>query len=252
MTIKNNFPYPKEEYAQFLKDTYADINGLELFQDEKNWESQKWSAAVNCSRGKVLEKAGFCILHVCGGTINEIPASVTLFQTLAYPANPRIPGFIIMTNMNETKGMGKILVSYLDLIIQDGNAHEKEKKLFSDTARNICSKHGHNYEEYHAFLQGRNLLGGSAGECGLLCFLEEKDMLFADDLIRRLLTAYRDILEMVKNEKPHQEDFEKRNRVRARLVEWIITEDYGVKVARENGIPLEVLEAYAFPPVVHY
>jgi len=29
-------------------------------------------------------------------------------------------------------------------------------------------------------------------------------------------------------------------------------EDYGVKVARENRIPMEVIEAYAFPPIVKY
>ena len=39
---------------------------------------------------------------------------------------------------------------------------------------------------------------------------------------------------------------------RARLIEWIILEDYGIKVARENGIVSEVIEAYAFPPVIRY
>jgi hypothetical protein len=38
---------------------------------------------------------------------------------------------------------------------------------------------------------------------------------------------------------------------RKKMVEWILTEDYGVKVARQNNIPIEVMEAYGFPPHAH-
>ena len=34
----------------------------------------------------------------------------------------------------------------------------------------------------------------------------------------------------------HQEDHEKMNQSHAQLIEWIIFEEYGTKVARENGI----------------
>ena len=53
-------------------------------------------------------------------------------------------------------------------------------------------------------------------------------------------------------EKPQKEDYEKMHQSRARLIEWIILEDYGVKIGRENGILSEVIEAYAFPPVIKY
>ena len=39
---------------------------------------------------------------------------------------------------------------------------------------------------------------------------------------------------------------------RARLVEWMLTENIGVKVMRENNIPVSVVEASSFPPVVEY
>jgi coproporphyrinogen III oxidase len=250
--VKNDFPYPREDYVQLLKDFYSDINGPGSIGPAKEWQSDIWSAGVFCSRGKVLEKAGLIRLHVVQGTIDEEPASITLFETLAYPSNPKIPGFIIMTNMNEKKDGGKILVFYTDLIIQDGKSHDDEKRLFSAAVKRICDKHGHSFDDYNSFLSGQGFLGGSAGECGLLNFFEEKDIPFLDALIKELLPAFREILESRKNEKPGDEDYDSMNRSRARLIEWIILEDYGIKVSRENGILLEVIEAYAFPPNVRY
>jgi len=29
-------------------------------------------------------------------------------------------------------------------------------------------------------------------------------------------------------------------------------EDYGIRIARENGIPLSVFEEYGFPPAIQY
>jgi coproporphyrinogen III oxidase len=252
MEVKNDFPYPKEDNVQFFKDFYAEINGAESFDPVKEWQSEKWSAKINCSRGTVLEKAGICSLHVAGGTINESPASISLFETLVYPANPKVPGFIIMTNMNRTEETGNVLVFYSDLIIQDRAPHEEEKKVFSAVLKNICNKHGHSFKEYNTFSAGQGLLGGSAGECGFVYFFEEKDIAFLEGLIKSVLTGYREILESRKTGQPQQEDCDAANQSRARLVEWIILEDYGIKVARENGIPLEVIEAYAFPPVIRY
>jgi len=252
MSVKSDLPYPKDDYVKLLKDFYSDINGADSFDLVKEWQDDKWSATVNCSRGKVLEKAGFARVHLVGGVINESPADISLFETLAYPANPRIPGFIIMTNMNSTEAMGKVAVFYTDLIIQDGASHDEEKNSFSDAVKNICEKHGHNLEEHRAMLTGGRTLGGNGGECGLLNFFEEKDTPFLEDLIKGVLPAYWNIIEKGKNNIPQKEDYEKMHQSRARLIEWIILEDYGVKVARENGILSEVIEAYAFPPVIKY
>ena len=252
MGIKTDLPYPKDEYVKLLKDFYAAINGKESFDQVKDWQGDKWSATVNCSRGKVLEKAGFARVHLVGGIVNENPADISLFETLAYPANPKIPGFIIMTNTNTSETMGNILVFYTDLIIQDRKPHDEEKKLFSDAVKDICEKHGHNIDEHRTMLTGRSLLGGNGGECGLLNFFEEKDIPFLEDLIKGILPAYRNILEKTQNDTPQKEDFEKMNQSRARLIEWIILEDYGTKIARENGIASEAIEAYGFPPIIRY
>ena len=252
MDIKTDLTYPKDAYAGLLRNFYAGVNGDNTFGTVKKWQGEKWSATVNCSRGEVLEKAGFAQLHMVGGAIDENPADLSFVETLAYPTNPRIPGFIIMTNMNQTEAMGKIIVFYCDLVIQDGQHHEEAKDLFSSALKGVCEKHGHNLEEHSAMLRGRGLLGGIGGECGLLNFFEELDIAFIEDIIKAVLTVYGEILERGKNAVPRKEDYEKMYQSRARLIEWIILEDYGIKVARENGIVSEVIEAYAFPPVIRY
>jgi hypothetical protein len=35
---------------------------------------------------------------------------------------------------------------------------------------------------------------------------------------------------------------------RKKIKEWMVTQDYGVKVARQNGIPDELMGIYGFPP----
>lgn len=252
MNIKTNLPYPGDNYVKLLNDFYADINGKDSFDKVKDWQSEKWSATVHCTRGKVVEKGGFAQVNLFGGLVNESPADISLFQTLAYPANPRVPGFIIMANMNSSEAMGNILTLYLDLILQDGKPHDEEKKRFSDTLQAICEKHGQNLEEHRAMLAGGRLLGGSAAECGLLNFFEEKDVPLLDDLVKAILPVYKNIIEMKNSEAPQEEDFEHMNKSRARLIEWIILEDYGTKVARENGVSSEAIEAYGFPPVIRY
>ena len=252
MVIKTKLPYPKDDYVEILKDFYGDINGEKSFDEVKDWESDKWSATVHCSRGNVLEKAGFARVNLAGGIVNKNLTDISLFETIAYPSNPRVPGFIIMTNMNSSEAMGSIAVFYTDLIIQDGKPHDEEKGLFSTAVEEICEKHGHDIEQKKALIVGRGLLGGNAGECGLLDFCQEKDILLLEDIIKGILPVYRDIIDRTKDDVPQKEDFENMNRSRARLIEWIILEDYGTKISRENGIASEAIEAYGFPPIIRY
>jgi len=253
MAITSDLPYPKDDYTALLRNFYEDINGPDSFDPLKEWASEKWSATVNCSRGEVLEKAGFSRVHLVGGVLNESPGEISLFETLAYPANPRIPGLIIMTNMNRTEAMRNVLVFYTDLIIQDPKPHDQEKQLFSDALKASCEHHGHDFEEHNGMMTGRGLLGGNGGECGLMNFFEEKDISFLESVMEGILPVYKNIIEKAGgSEKPQREDYEYMHQSRARLIEWIILEDYGVQVARENGIRSEVVEAYGFPPQIRY
>ena len=88
---------------ELLKDFNAAVDGKDSFNQVKDWQSERWSATVHCTRGKVFEKGGFARVNLLGGLVNKIPADISLFQTLAHPANPRVSGFIIMANMNTSE-----------------------------------------------------------------------------------------------------------------------------------------------------
>lgn len=252
MNIQNNFAYPHPGLFQAIHDFYGEINGPASFEPSMTWKAEHWSASVECSRGSILKKAGLCRLDIVNGMINESPGSLTLLQTLAYPENPRIPGFIIMTNTNETTAAGKVLVFYCDLFFQNAEGQEQAKRFFSEAMQAVCTGHGHDFMSYNQFLAGKRLLGNNTAEGGLLYFFEENDRVLLEELIRQALRAYGNIVRDGETDLPGKADFESMHRKRARLIEWINTDDYGVKVARENGIPLEVIEAYAFPPEICY
>jgi hypothetical protein len=252
MGVKTDFIYPKEIYSKWYKDFYAQINGSEVAEASRTWETEKWDAYVTCSRGHILEKAGILKMQMAEGTIYDAPGKMSIFETLAYPSNPRIPGLIVMCNMSDTESMGRTIVFYCDLVIQNGRLHDEEKKIFADSVMMICQKNAYDYDEYKAFMAGRGFLGGNAGECGIMGFFEEKDIAFTEDLIKETITIYNKILDLGKDNHPQDNDYETMFRSRARMVEWLSVLDYGVKVARDNDIPLEVMESYGFPPVVKY
>ncbi len=252
MKITKDFPYPKDEYVQMLKDFYAGFNGPDSMQPEQEWQGDTWSSKVFCSRGSVFEKAGFSRMHIAGGTIEGVAASLSFMETIAYPANHRVPGFIIMTNMNEKEEIGRTLVFYADLIEQAGELQQEDRELFSGTVKSVCDRYGHDFNEMNGFAAGQNLLGGIAAEAGFLYFFQENDVPFCEEIIRAMLGAYEDIVERRKDESAGDHYVSLANRNRARLVEWIIRDDYGIKIAKENGVPMEFIEAYAFPPVVRY
>lgn len=252
MTVKTDFLYPANEYRELFTAFYREINGADAGEKPLAWDGENWSSRVVQFRGPVLEKAGLTTVNIADGIINDSPGSIRLFETLAYPANPRIPGFIIMTNMNRTEAMGEIVVFFTDLIIQDGRAHDEDKRLFADALKSICKKHQRSYEEYNAFGAGQGILGGNAAECGFLNFFTHEDVRFLEDVIKGVIPVYRDILNKNINLKATQDDFSAMYRSRARFVEWFIQENTGYKITRANGIPLETIEAYGFPPVIKY
>jgi len=252
MPVKTDFPFPSDSYVSMLKELCTDLNGPDSFSPEVKEDTDIWSAEIFCSRGEVLEKSGFARIHIVGGTREGTPADISFFQTLIYPKNPCLPGFIIMTNMSETETMGRLLVCYIDLINQNRAALTKCKEVFSASVKTICETHKQSFEELNKFSKDKDLLGGTAGECGILCFGGEDDISFLDEVIKGAAEAYKKIIKENSNSSPGEQDYENLHLSRARLIEWIISDDYGVKISRENRIPMSLLETYVFPPIVRY
>jgi hypothetical protein len=156
-----------------------------------------------------------------------------------------------MASTNKIEGQNVMVTVYIDLIIQSGALNQNDKDMLTSALKTVCDRHGQSLDEYQSFLAGRGMLGGCAAECGVLYFFEESDAALLEDMIHETLDAYGKIIKRGKDIPPAADDFVKMQDARKKIVEWMLTEDYGVKVARQNNIPVEVIEAYGFPPPQH-
>ena len=251
MNAKTSFSFPTKDQLEVCRKFYETVNGAASFDQVRQWQSDTYAAEVLCSRGEKLQKAGAAMLRLEGGMVEEMPADLSLLQTMAWPTNPCIPGFIIMACSSRIEGQDVMVTFYTDLIAQNGEARQNDKELFRAALSDVCERHAKSLEEYQSFLAGRGMLGGCAAECGILYFFEESDAALLEDIITAALRAYRRIIESKTLLKPAEKDFSSMQDNRKKMVEWILTEDYGVKVARQNNIPIEVMEAYGFPPHAH-
>jgi hypothetical protein len=156
-----------------------------------------------------------------------------------------------MASTSKLEEQNVMVTFYTDLIIQNAVSDQGDKDILTTALSQVCNRYGQNIDEYQSFLAGRGMLGGCAAECGILYFFEESDAVLLGDIIQAVLKAYRQIIDSKALLKPAETDFTAMRDSRKKIVEWILTEDYGVKVARQNNIPIEVMEAYGFPPPEH-
>ena len=66
MSVKTELPFPSDSYVSLLKDLCTELNGPDSFEPEVQTDGEVWSAKTFCSRGEVLEKAGFARIHIVG------------------------------------------------------------------------------------------------------------------------------------------------------------------------------------------
>ena len=62
------------------------------------------------------------------------------------------------------------------------------------------------------------------------------------------MQAYQDMITGSACPEASAEDHAAMQQRRKKMVTWMLEEDYGTKVARENNIHQEVMRMYAFPP----
>ena len=249
---KTDFQHPRDSYPELLKAFYADINGADAAEPPQESRADNWCCTSQTSRGAVLDKAGYAMLHIVGGKIYDSPGSIKFFEALAYPVNPRVPGFVFLMNLNQTEASGRLVVLFTDIFFQTGEENEAAQDIFQAALKSVYDRHDRVFTDRYKDKSGR-ILSGLAAKCGVMDFFQEADAdSFLDDLLHGVLAAYRDILTLTRDEVPTGEDYSAMNRHRARLVEWLTVDAIGIQFAKENGVPLQVIEAYGFPPTVRY
>jgi len=249
---RTGFSLPPDHYAQLLRDYFAEFNGADAASPPVMREGRNWHVTTQTSRGQVLEKAGISLMHIVDGRIYGSPGSIKLFEALAYPANPRIPGLVFLFNVNETEKAGRSVVLYFDLFFQHGCPDDAIRRQFSGVLQPAYGRHGREFGARFKAEPGR-ILAGAAAECGVMEFMPEHQAdPFASELLHAGLGAYREIVATTGQQKPESADFDAMFRHRARLVQWLTCEDIGIRFALDSGVPLELIEAYGYPPVVRY
>lgn len=249
MAAKKYITFPCNEHFEQLKKNISEINGETAIDQVKNWESGNWTADVYCSTGAVFEKSGVAMVKMAGAMVEGTATDISLLQTLTWPSCPGTPGLIIMISTGRAEDQNSIVTFYTDLIIQNGDISRDCRDLFTGALKTACERYGQSIEEYQSLLAGRGMLGECAAECGMLYFFEESDVQMLEDIIRVALAAYRDIIH-VSGTKASADEIMTMKNSRKKIVDWMLSQDYGVKVSRQNGIPLDVIEAYGFPPSV--
>ena len=223
------------------------MNGADSFKSTVKKDGV-WEASIHSSSGAVFEKATVALVEVCGGSVEGAPTDITLLQSFAWPVNPHTPGMIIMASASSTEGADPIITFYTDLIIQNKSVRQEDKDSFSAELAAACQLHGQDIAEYQALMVGRGMLGECAAECGMLYFFEQSDAALLADLLQAPLKAYTRIIGSAAAA-PAPGDFAAMKINRKKIIDWMITQDYGFKVSRQNNIPMEVIEAYGFPPI---
>jgi len=249
---KTPFVHPRDSYPALLGEFYAGLNGAGAAEAARENQGENWHCMSQVSRGDVLEKAGYSLMHIVDGEIYGSPGSIKLFETLAYPANPRVPGLLVLFNTNQTEKTGRSVVVCIDLVNQTGEANLAAQKIFADALQPAYEKTGHAFGMRYKAEPGR-ILAGIAAECGVMDFFQpEQTEPPLDALLDATLEAYHQVVDMCRADEATAADYEAVFRHRSRLVEWLMLEDIGIQFARASGVPMAVIENYGFPPAVRY
>ncbi|MAF83098.1 MAG: hypothetical protein QGH93_04690 [Gammaproteobacteria bacterium] len=249
---KTEFLYPRNSYPDLFTDFYADINGGAAAETPCETQADNWWCRSQTSRGAVLDKAGYAMLHIVDGKIYNSPGSIKLFETLAYPVNPRVPGLIFLMNLNQTEAAGKSVVFCIDIFFQNNKLNSAATEILTTALKPVYERHDQDFSERYKAEPGR-ILAGLVSECGVMDFFTATDSdSFPDELLHAGLSAYRDILTLTNDDVPTDEDHVAMNQHRQRLLEWLTVDDIGIQFATASGVPMSVIEAYGYPPVVRY
>jgi hypothetical protein len=244
---KNNFLFPQQSHLEIIKDCLSKMNGAASFKESVQQDGS-WEAEIHLCSSNIFEKASVARVDLCNGSVEEVPTDITLLQAFAWPANPFLPGLIIMASASSTEGADPIITFFTDLIMQNGTIRQADKEAFSARLAAACKLHGQDIAEYQALMAGRGMLGECAAECGMLYFFEQSDAAMLSDIIEAPLKAYAEIISAAAAA-PAAENFARMKNNRKKIIDWMLTQDYGVKVSRQNNIPMEAIEAYGFPPM---
>lgn len=255
----------KDTVVKFLRDTES---RFEKFASQynpsgevkkKSWDTPMGKLDVIISKGKTFEKLSsiYCDLLVdtppvlaekLGQKGGKAQALVLEFHF--FPVNPHI-----------AKGYIELRANITDKVVLAGGTDifpyypkEEDNKFFADEMKELCKRHGKDYEEMKktriGFFKSKYRKGGKVGShAGIYSFkLEANDFEFFKDIADTYFKVYTEIIERRKNEKFGQKEIDHKLKLHGLWAEWTMVEDEGTLFGIRKGIPPESLLGSILPP----
>jgi len=221
--------------------------------EHKKYEVPAATWEVNVVRGEVLEKA--TISRVSFDTKHPVTGDDTHFNALqakVYPANPKIP--ILIFIIEHMKAQDDFFSGMMDVI----PAVPIEEDLCSLGAemKKVAARHGEDYEALRQkgaaifrLEQWEKPINAGVGihnptDKARVDMIKEEGQVW--------LRSYLDLVEKRVNEPYTDEDVERMNWVRARILEYYYLGDISLPEAIKLGIPLEAINLMLLAPTIHY
>ena len=218
-------------------------------KEVKTWSLANGKITALCFRTKDNPKAGLSILK--REDKNETTYRVGLN---IYPKNPRVPdgSFAVLLSRQEEFGfIGGVIELFPTVKIDD------DIEKFKYNMKEVAQKHGQNYETCSKGLVGAFRLKDSeknlGAEAGFNFYRSDMDATFQNIMFAK--EAYLKALEIYKSimlERMHQyevEDPPEKEPFWQKHLQYMKNEDVGIKLALEQGIPMDFFKFSTFPPV---
>lgn len=237
---------------EFCCESFAALNGKTSFDPVQEWKLKNGWVKIWCSRGKVLEKAGIGGMYHGEVLEKNTIYCMSHFEIVVYPRNPHSPIFICLLNEREGPSGGKRIILLSDLIHQSSTTPTQDITSFQETIKGVCKKYSVDYREINKTLARQSFAGKGTRTGAFSSYFTEKDSPFLIEFFHRSVSTAMEIFDERKKEIGKEDDYKEMNENRGRIMEWIIADDPGVQIARKNGVSLEMIGAFSFPPVIRY
>jgi coproporphyrinogen III oxidase len=242
-------------YAEMTKkalEGYKRINNTDQVENKK-YEVPNATWDVDVVRGKVLEKA--TVTRVSLRTKHPITGEDTRFHALqskVYPANPKIPVLVFI--IEHMVAQDDFFSGMMDVIAPA--PIEEDLTFLGAEMKKVCEKHGEEYEplrdkgaQIFKLEPWKKPINAGVGIHNPTA-KERVEMIKEEGQV--WLSSYLNVVEKRINEPFTDEDVERMNAIRARILEYYYLGDISLPEAMKLGIPLEAINLMLLAPVIRY
>jgi len=231
---------------------YKRINNTDQVEHKK-YEVPNATWDVNVVRGKVLEKA--TVTRVSLRTKHPVTGDDTNFHALqskVYPANPKIP--ILVFIIEHMLAQDDFFSGMMDVIAPA--PIQEDLTFLGAEMKKLCKKHGEEYEplrdkgaKIFKLEPWKKPINAGVGIHNPTA-KERVEMIKEEGEV--WLSSYVKVVEKRIDEPFTDDDVERMNAIRARILEYYYLGDISLPEAMKLGIPLEAINLMLLAPTIRY